>query len=201
MSNFYLKVKKYGNEIEFSTDDENLFNEKIEEILNTFKSVEQEQKSEEPKQQTQDVLCDFVDIKEPSESVNELQNFDGAKNNLTEEFEKILEDAQNTPTIEFSEPENSNEEFNSFVSSQNPQSDMDYLIFSALYLLKYLQKQNFTLKLINSKLVPTKNIAIGHRILNEAVEQGFVEEVPDLTQTSVTKEYRLTQKGEFEYRV
>ena len=200
MSNFYLKIKKGGNEIEFSTDDENLFNAKVEELLREFKSMPAGEifENEQPPQ-NEEPLCDFVDIEEPANSLNQLQNNEENQNNLTVEFEQILENAQNTPTINFVEPENSNEEFNTFVTSQNPQNEMDYLIFSAMYFLKYLNKQNFTLKQINSKLVPTKNIAIAHRTINEAIEQGFLQEVPDLTETSVTKEYCLTQKGEFEY--
>ena len=203
MSNFYLKIRKNDNEIEFSTDDENLFNEKVEEFLKGFRtfSVENQTQNVPSEEQETETLCDFVDIGESSQTLNQLQNNENNTNNLTMEFEQILESAQNTPTINFTEPENSNEEFNSFVTSQNPQNEMDYLIFSAMYFLKYLQKQNFTLKQINSKLVPTKNVAISHRIINEAIGQGFIQEVPDLTETSVTKEYSLTQKGEFEYRI
>ena len=201
MSNFYLKIKKGGNEIEFSTDDENLFNTKVEELLREFKSIPAGEFEGEHLPQNEEPLCDFVNIEEPANSLNQLQNEETNQNNLPAEFEQILETVQNTPTINFVEPENSNEEFNSFITSQNPHNEMDYLIFSAMYFLKYLNKQNFTLKQINSKLVPVKNIAIAHKTINEAIEQGFIQEIPDLTETSVTKEFSLTQKGEFEYRM
>ena len=58
---------------------------------------------------------------------------------------------------------------------------------------------NHFLKQINSKLVPTKNIAITHKTLKDALEQGFLELIPDLTNTSVSKEYALTQRGEYDY--
>lgn len=208
MSDFYLKIKKFNNEIEFSTDNEEIFDKKIKELLNDFYEIKVsgnvEENFETPalEPQNNDVnlsdLCDFIDIEKPSESVNEIQN-NQPKEQLFVDFEQILNNAQQNETIQFREPENTNDEFLTFIISQNPQNELDYLIFSAQYFQKYLLQQSFTLKQINSKLVPTKNIAITHKTLKDAIEQGFVELVPDLTNTSVSKEYALTQRGEYDY--
>ena len=211
MSNFYLKIKKWDSGIEFSTDDERLFDEKVRGLLSDFglskacpiqtETGENQNPNNEAAQTSQkQELCGFVDIEQPAENINELQENEEEKQNLTVEFEQILENAQKTPTIEFENPQNSNEEFCAFVSSQKPKSEMDYLIFSAQYFLKYLNQQNFTLKQINSKLVPAKDIVITHKVLNEAIKNNWIEAVPDLTETSIAKEYRLTQSGEFEYQ-
>lgn len=208
MSDFYLKIKKFNNEIEFSTDNEEIFDKKIKELLNDFYEIKAPEKVEENLEtsalepQNNDVnlsdLCDFIDIEKPSESVNEIQN-NQPKEQLFVDFEQILNNAQQNETIQFREPENTNDEFLTFIISQNPQNELDYLIFSAQYFQKYLLQQSFTLKQINSKLVPTKNIAITHKTLKDAIEQGFLELIPDLTNTSVTKEYALTQRGEYDY--
>lgn len=208
MSDFYLKIKKFNNEIEFSTDNEEIFDKKIKELLNDFYEIKVsgnvEENLETPASETQindanlSDLCDFIDIEKPSESVNEIQN-NQPKEQLFVDFEQILNNAQQNETIQFREPENTNDEFLTFIISQNPQNELDYLIFSAQYFQKYLLQQSFTLKQINSKLVPTKNIAITHKTLKDAIEQGFLELIPDLTNTSVTKEYALTQRGEYDY--
>lgn len=206
MSDFYLKIKKFNNEIEFSTDNEEIFDKKVKELLNDFyeikSSCEKTSENIEIKQEYPEVinakLCDFIDIAKPNESVNQIQNNE-PKEQLFADFEQVLNNAQRKEPIKFREPENTNEEFLTFITSQNPQNELDYLIFSAYYFQKYLLQQSFTLKQINSKLVPTKNIAITHKTLNEALEQGFLELMPDLTNTSVTKEYALTQRGEYDY--
>ena len=206
MTDFYLKIKKRDSEIEFSTDDEKLFDEKIKNLLTDFgisKAYQNENQLDEQKTEENvapQQLHGFVDIKPPCENINEIQENDNKEQYLTFEFEQILETAQKTPTIEFESSQNSNEEFCAFVASQNPQNDTDYLIFSAQYFLKYLNQPNFTLKQINSKLVPAKDIVITHKILNDAINNNWIEPVPDLTETSITKEYRLTQSGEFEYQ-
>ncbi|MBO5947758.1 hypothetical protein J6Q66_02860 [bacterium] len=208
MSDFYLKIKKFNNEIEFSTDNEEIFDKKVKELLNDFYEIKVsgnvEENFETPASETQindanlSDLCDFIDIEKPSESVNEIQN-NQPKEQLFVDFEQILNNAQQNETIQFREPENTNDEFLTFIISQNPQNELDYLIFSAQYFQKYLSQQSFTLKQINSKLVPTKNIAITHKTLKDAIEQGFLELIPDLTNTSVSKEYALTQRGEYDY--
>lgn len=209
MSEFYLKIKKFNNEIEFSTDNEAIFDKKVKELLNDFYDIKTSTKVEEnidtatfPSQNNNanlSELCDFIDIEKPLESVNEIQN-NTPKEQLFVDFEQILNNAQQNETIQFREPENSNDEFLTFMVSQNPQNELDYLIFGAQYFQKYLSQQSFTLKQLNAKLVPTKNIAITHKTLNEALEKGFLELVPDLTNTSITKEYALTQRGEYDYK-
>lgn len=207
MSEFYLKIKKFNNEIEFSTDNEEIFDKKVKELLNDFYSIKTTQIDIDEKcviEQNNDYvnnaqLCDFIDIERPSESVNELQ-YNNQKEQIFVDFEQVLNNAKQNETVQFREPENSNEEFVTFITSQNPQNELDYLIFGAQYFQKYLSQTNFTLKQLNAKLVPTKNIVITHKTLNEAVEQGFLELVPDLTNTSVTKEYTLTQRGEYDYK-
>jgi len=110
------------------------------------------------------------------------------------DFGKVLEGSIEHPTFE---PNQSRDEkFLEVVASKNTSDRFHYLIITAYYLLEFEKMQRFSLKQINAKLMHNLSRVVDHTILREAINQEFVEVVPDLTGSSEAAEYKLTEKGE-----
>ena len=110
------------------------------------------------------------------------------------DFEKVLVESIENPTFEPNQTKD--EKFLEVVASKNTSDRFHYLIITAYYLLEYEKMQRFSLKQINAKLMNNLSRVVDHTILREAINQEFVEVVPDLTGSSEAAEYRLTAKGE-----
>ena len=213
MHEYYFKIKKGEIEFEFSTTDKISFEEKLSDwtnkitkqnnIISTDKSINKEN-IEAEKPQTK--RSDFIDIQNFS-SINEIQIQDFSlfeekqldTNNITSKslsFEDALKESIQNPKTEVIEKEESKSEFDEFVTSFNPESQMDYLIITALYLQNIEQLERFSIKQINSKIVPLTGNAIDHAMIQESIEQNYIKIIPDLTQTSELTEYALTDEGE-----
>lgn len=109
-------------------------------------------------------------------------------------FEEILEKSIETPTFE---PEKSQDQvFLNLIKSKNTKDKFHYLIITAYYLSEFEKMERFSLKQINAKLMQNLSEVIDHLTLQEAINQNFIELVPDLTGVSEVGEYRLTPAGE-----
>lgn len=93
--------------------------------------------------------------------------------------------------------------FMNLINSKNTKDKFHYLMITAYYLTEFEKQDRFTLKQINAKLMQNVSDVIDHAMLQEAISQGFIEHVPDLTGISDVAEYRLTHQGEefFAYRI
>ena len=129
-------------------------------------------------------------------TINTIQNPPEEKPVVEEvvDFEKILEDSIENSTFEPNQTKD--ERFLGVVASKNTSDRFHYLIITAYYLLEYEKMERFSLKQINAKLMNNLSRVVDHTILREAINQDFIEVVPELTGASEAAEYRLTDKGE-----
>lgn len=119
---------------------------------------------------------------------------DKNETNVSEDFNKILEQNIENPTFE---PVKTQDKlFLNLVNSKNTTDKFNYLVITAYYLAEFEKLQRFSLKQINSKMMQNLSEVIDHATLQEAINQGFIEVVPDLTGISDVAEYKLTLAGE-----
>lgn len=133
-------------------------------------------------------------------TINTIQNEDLTGKQESEKvapvanFEDVLEKSIENPTFE---PVKTQDKlFLNLVSSKNTTDKFHYLIITAYYLAEFEKLQRFSLKQINSKMMQNLSEVIDHVTLQEAINQGFIEVVPDLTGISDVAEYKLTLAGE-----
>lgn len=110
------------------------------------------------------------------------------------DFEAVLENKIENPT--FAPPENKDERFLKFIHAKNPQDKQNYLVFTAYYLYMFEDCERFSLKQINAKLMQNLSQIVEHEALMNAINDGLIEILPDLTGTAGASEYRLTEFGE-----
>ena len=131
--------------------------------------------------------------------VNERKE-DSTENNSTGVFDNILENSMKNPQTELSfRPNPSIKKDNAFlnyIGDRNVERKVDYLLLTAYYFAEYEQKPRFTLKQLNAKLMQNLAVIIDHSVLQEAINRGYIECLPDLTGLVGTNEYRLTAYGE-----
>ena len=220
MYEYYFKIKKGDIEFECSTSDKQTFEEQLSDWINGVVKGEYvappEQQTEnitenitENKAEPKDISEDkpqrsgFIDVKNLV-SVNDMSllntntiNFYEEKQELpVQNFEQVLEESINNPKTEVVEKTDNVSDFYTYLYSYNPQSSLDYLIITAMYILNKENKELFSIKQINAKLVPLNNEPITHAVIEEAINQNLIKIVPDLTGTSEFTEYTLTQDGE-----
>lgn len=158
---------------------------------------------EEQPQQQENVpqRSGFLDVKALI-SINDMTaptfDFSDTKENFSSEvnFEQTLADSIENPKTEVIEKKEITSDFQEYLDSYNPQNDIDKLIIAGLYTLNVENKERFTIKQLNSKLVPTTGAPIDHGTIDEAIKQNLVKIVPDLTGTNEFTEYTLTENGE-----
>lgn len=115
-------------------------------------------------------------------------------------FDNLLEKAMDEPKTELSfRPSPSIKKDNAYInymSSRSIEKKMDYLLLTAYYFAQYEQIARFTLKQLNAKLMQNLAVIIDHSVLQEAINRGYIECLPDLTGVVGASEYRLTAYGE-----
>ena len=100
------------------------------------------------------------------------------------------------PQTEFIEKTGNASSFADYVQSFNPVEQMDYLMITAKYILDIENTERFSIKQLNSKLLPLTGTPVDHNIINQAIEEGLIRIIPDLTGMSDVTEYTLTEQGE-----
>ncbi len=78
---------------------------------------------------------------------------------------------------------------------KKPQTKLDYLLITAYFLKEKEDKEKYSLKQINSKIVPHIKEPIDHSMIHEAVAHSYIEVIPDYTGTSDITEYAITEEG------
>ena len=216
MYEYYFKIRKGDIEFECSTTDKMTFEQQLSDWINGIvqgkplaapadeKNVSQteEQDNFSDNNEEKPQRSGFIDVKNLS-SINEIQtpDFDFQENkepvsNENISFEEALNESIENPKTEVVEKVDTISEFEDFAKEYNPQTPVDYLIVAGLYILNIENQERFTIKQINSKVVPLNGKPVDHAVMQEAIEQGYVRIVPDLTETSEFTEYTLTEQGE-----
>lgn len=212
MYEYYFKIKKGDIEFECSTSDKQTFEEQLSDWINGVVRgdyVAPPEPKPEDKAEPKDVSEDkpqrsgFIDVKNLV-SVNDMSVPQPDAINLFEDkpelpvqdFEQALEESINNPKTEVIEKTDNVSDFSTYLYSYNPQSPLDYLIITAMYILNIENKELFSIKQINAKLVPLSGEPITHAVIEEAINQNLIKIVPDLTGTCEFTEYTLTQDGE-----
>lgn len=218
MHEYYFKIRKGDIEFECSTTDKLTFEEQLSDWINGLvngKNVapvkvsntdeKKETVSDETKDQPQ--RSGFLEVKNLS-SINEIQtpafvqNFDIGTEAadvippVEINFEQTLQDSMENPKIEVIEKTDGLSEFEQYINSFNPESQTDYLIVTAMFILNIENKERFSIKQLNAILVPFTGKPIDHARIQDTIEHGYIKTVPDLTGTSEVTEYTLTEQGE-----
>lgn len=159
------------------------------------KEVQPVQPKEEPKEvvfeQASSLLKTINNIQNPK--VEEAPVAENAADAVVD-FDTLLEKTIENPTFEPTKVKD--QVFLNLINSKNTMDKFHYLMITAYYLSEFEKMQRFSIKQINSKLMNNLSEVIDHTMLQEAINQGFIELLPDLTGTSDVGEYRLTPLGE-----
>ena len=201
MHKYYFKIRKNDTELEFSTDDLMDFDTKVsewvEEICSTCDEVSNEILDKDEKILPKNSLKrkGFIDLKKlvKVRSIAPQENIEPPK------FEEVLEDSITKPKLDLdSVTKNENELYN-LIEEKKPDSSLKLLIMTAFYMLHLENMERFTIKQLNSRLVPLNQSPITHSDIDEAIMEDLIEIIPDLTGLGDVTEYNLTQKGEEYY--
>lgn len=133
-------------------------------------------------------------IQETENREQEAEGLISPKENPNAEFDKVLAQSIENPSFEPSKTQD--KLFLNLVNSKHTKDKFHYLIITAYYLSEFEKLQRFSLKQINSKMMQNLSEVIDHSTLQEAINQGFIDIVPDLTGISDVAEYKLTLAGE-----
>lgn len=155
-----------------------------------YEQQQQDLQTEEPEvfDKASTLLRTINSIQEP-ENLNTEENLQPSV-----DFEQVLEENIENPTFEPNRPRD--QVFLNLVMSKKTTDKFNYLMITAYYLSEFEKLERFSLKQINSKLMQNLSEVIDHALLQSAIDQDFVELVPDLTGISEVAEYRLTRIGE-----
>jgi len=79
---------------------------------------------------------------------------------------------------------------------KNPQSKLDYMLLTAYFLQTKENLFKYSLKQLNSQIMPYLGSLIDHSVIHNAVALNYIEVVPDFNGTTDVTEYKLTEEGE-----
>lgn len=160
--------------------------EKKQEFKNDVEQiVAKEEAVQEELSQLYDKPATINDIK-PSETEEE--------SDLAKDFDAFLQKSMTNPTTEVKEKRD--DRFLKVIKVKNVVEKLDLLIVTAYYLSEFERLDRFTLKLVNAKLMENLNEVVDNVILQEAIDKGLVECLPNYTNIPSAMEYRLTEAGE-----
>lgn len=191
MHNYYFKIRKNDTEIEFSTNNLEDFDKKV--LAWTEKICSEQSDIDNPNKKKR---MDFIEIRNLVK-INDIGS--APEKPVVKEFEEVLETAVMNPKLELDKKLAAQNELFELIAGKNINTQFDYLIMAAFYMLHFENLQRFTIKQINSRLVPLKIEPITHKVIQGAVLEEYIEIVPDLTGLGDVMEYALTQKGEEYY--
>lgn len=155
--------------------------------------VRQKEVVEEKEEPKRDEALDIF-YAPPAENVQEIkQEPEGVFDNL---LKQSMENPQTELSFKASPSIKKDNAFLNFMSSRKIEKKIDYLMNGAYYFTQCEQKPRFTLKQLNTKLMQNLAVIIDHAVLQEAINRGYIECLPDLTGLVGASEYRLTAYGE-----
>lgn len=168
---------------------------------------ETEAKKEEFKQGVESVIAKEEAVQEElsnlynkPETINEIQENQPEEQQNTEtetlisDFDSLLQKTMAKPINNVKEKRD--ERFLKVVKVKNITEKIDFLIVTAYYLSEFERLDRFTLKLVNAKLMENMHEIVDSSVLQEAIDKGLVECLPNYTNIPSAMEYRLTEAGE-----
>lgn len=190
MHEYYFKIRKNDIEFEFSTSDKEAYEQELYCWVKGFTS----QSDQIIKPEVSEKRSGFIDDIRNMVKINEIQAPES--NTSTENFDNILEESMQQPKTEVVEKSSNVSNYAEFIQEFNPTEPMDYLVLTGKYILDIENNERFSIKQLNSKIVPLSGMPIDHSLINQALEEGLIRVIPDLTGMSDVTEYSLTEKGE-----
>lgn len=127
-----------------------------------------------------------IQLTQPEESSQSLDN------NI--DFDAFLQKSMSNPTTNVKEKQD--DRFLKVIKVKNITEKLDYLIVTAYYLSEFERLDRFTLRLVNAKLMENMHEVVDNSVLQEAIDKGLVECLPNYTNIPSAMEYRLTEAGE-----
>lgn len=179
MNDYYIKIKQNQSEIEFSTSDKEEFNQRLQELMHLAGVLDKIPELQAPKQ---------TEATQKTETPKEEEN--------KSDFEKVLEERLQKPIEQLPPNRVTDKSFEALFERNNIDSAANKIVFTAGYLAEYENKELFTLKDLNRKLVPVTSDPIGHAEINEARMQGLITVMPNYVEKQALTQYVLTSKGE-----
>lgn len=192
MHDYYFKIKRKDIEFEFSTNDKQAYEDELYNWVRGFTPGNTPEKVTHPEIEAK--RSGFIDNIRNMVSINEIRTPDAKT--AAESFDALLEETIAQPKTEVVEKAQNISGFADYVQSFNPADDMDYLMITGKYIMDIENKERFSIKQLNAKLVPLTGVPLDHAIINQAKEEDLIQIVPDLTGIGEVTEYSLTEKGE-----
>ena len=175
------------------------------EIDRESQRIIQEAKKEEFKQDVEKVVAKEEAVKEELSglydkpaTINDIQltqpeeGSQSLDNNI--DFDAFLQKSMSNPTTNVKEKQD--DRFLKVIKVKNITEKLDYLIVTAYYLSEFERLDRFTLRLVNAKLMENMHEVVDNSVLQEAIDKGLVECLPNYTNIPSAMEYRLTEAGE-----
>ena len=166
---------------------------------------ETEAKKEEFKQDVEKVVAKEEAVKEELSglydkpaTINDIQltqleeGSQSLDNNI--DFDAFLQKSMSNPTTNVKEKQD--DRFLKVIKVKSITEKLDYLIVTAYYLSEFERLDRFTLRLVNAKLMENMHEVVDNSVLQEAIDKGLVECLPNYTNIPSAMEYRLTEAGE-----
>lgn len=193
----YAKMKKPQPKQKQETIEPKLA-EKTEPVLESKQQEPVEEKQLEAKQEQPEI----IESPAPIKTINTIQKEQQGVTLETEveskqvesDFGTVFDKTLENPT--FQPAQNNDQVFLNLVKSKKTTDKFHYLIIAGYYLSEFKKQDKFTLKQINTVLMQNLSEVVDHTKLQEAINQGLIEILPDLTGVAEVAEYRLTTAGE-----
>lgn len=175
--------------------------EETKEILR--KAIHEPEKMEEEPRKTKNEIETVSDAKEVEVSDDFSKVFQekmtqtqtSEEENIDKKAIEIAESIPEIPMEPVTKPSNTIDKFANIVSSKKIKTEFDCLMACAYHLVERENFERFTLKQINTLAKALIEDPIEHDTLKEALDKELIKIVPDLTGTSDTMEYTLTDAG------
>ena len=164
---------------------------------------ETDAKKEEFKQDVEQIIAKEEAVQEElsslynkPETIKDIEEQQPEENssNLASDFDTFLQKSMSKTVTEVKEKRD--DRFLKVVKVKNVTEKIDFLIVTAYYLSEFERLDRFTLKLVNAKLMENMHEVVDNSVLQDAINQGLVESIPNYTNIPSAMEYRLTEAGE-----
>lgn len=164
---------------------------------------ENDLKKEEFKQDVETIIAKEEAVQEElsqlytkPETIKDIQKIQPEEkpNSIAEDFDAFLQKSMSKTVNDVKEKRD--DRFLKVIKVKNVTEKIDFLIVTAYYLSEFERLDRFTLKLVNAKLMENMHEIVDNSILQDAINQGLVECLPNYTNIPSAMEYRLTEAGE-----
>ena len=207
------EIKEEATELIIENPEQSEIDRESQRIIQEYKAEmeaearkkETEAKKEEFKQDVEKVVAKEEAVKEELSglydkpaTINDIQltqpeeGSQSLDNNI--DFDAFLQKSMSNPTTNVKEKQD--DRFLKVIKVKNITEKLDYLIVTAYYLSEFERLDRFTLRLVNEKLMENMHEVVDNSVLQEAIDKGLVECLPNYTNIPSAMEYRLTEAGE-----